>query len=116
MSNSNETRNHQDVPVTMALLYFIEVLHTARANVNAKNRLARSLGLVESEDSITHCQNLFCDVLDKEAKLIGIRLSRKTFETIMDMKLSDEINGTEEEQLSKLFVFNEWQGGIRKVH
>ncbi|MEB0032896.1 hypothetical protein QN372_19280 [Undibacterium sp. RTI2.1] len=105
---------NEDIPVTMALLAFVGVLRSARQQFLEHNQLSEALKLPIDNNWYQKFQDLFYSGLKKEAELIGLKLNRITFETIMDLKVSDEVMVTSSDDLAKFYVFNEWSG-IRKI-
>jgi hypothetical protein len=116
MSNLNRVNAASDnIPVTMALLAFIGVLHSARKQFSERHQLSEALKLPIDDNRHKKLEDMFYSEIKKEAELIGLKLNSITFETIMNLKVSDEVMETSSEDLAKFYVFNEWHGGIRKI-
>lgn len=94
------------VPVTQALLCFIDLLHGFRKAYSSQDDLARCFALPESVGWFTRCQELFFKTYSQEVEMIGLSRNQATFEAIMRIEISEEVASTEYSLLPKRFVFD----------
>lgn len=107
------------VPVTGALISFVQALQAARTMFIAETCMAEHLGLPAPEDYWTRCRSLFLGDYAKQRDAIGLHANEITFRALMALEVSEELRSTEFSELPKQFVFDPWlrqgRGGIARL-
>lgn len=102
--------SHDHIPVTGAMLSFIQAVQAAKKLYLNESSLAEHLGLPAPQDYWERCKKLFFETYAAQADAIGLHRNLQTFGVVMEIEVTPEMRSTNFNDLPKRFAFDPWAG------
>lgn len=104
----------KEIPLTSALLSFIQMMQDAKRLRISENICKESLGMPRGNDYRHECEQIFSGQFSKVAKEMGLQINAFTLGALLDANITTEMNSMESEDLPKNFIFKA-PGGILRI-
>jgi hypothetical protein len=100
-------------------LALVDVLQSHNRLFISQTRLAQALELSEPDDHVNRARYVFHEVLGAEFVNAGVQMDEPSFQALLNLKITEEVRATPDEQLAEKFAFAAWlhhgTGGIFEI-